>query len=60
MPARILSLTFGIKTREELDKLTQQFLSFRNKFDRGLAVQSGMSIAMMETQLKVLLDSTSE
>ncbi|KAJ7275120.1 WD40-repeat-containing domain protein, partial [Mycena rebaudengoi] len=55
---RILSLTFGIKTREELDKLTQRFLSFRNKFDRGLAVQSGMSIATMETQLKVLLDST--
>ncbi|KAJ7229629.1 hypothetical protein C8J57DRAFT_1583017 [Mycena rebaudengoi] len=58
LKSRILSLTFGIKTREELDKLTQQFLSFRNKFDRGLAVQSGMSIAMMETQLKVLLDST--
>ncbi|KAJ7254911.1 hypothetical protein C8J57DRAFT_1657111 [Mycena rebaudengoi] len=55
---RILSLTFGIKTREELDKLTQRFLSFRSKFDRGLAVQSGMSISTMETQLKVLLDST--
>ncbi|KAJ7254892.1 hypothetical protein C8J57DRAFT_1186788 [Mycena rebaudengoi] len=58
LKSRILSLTFGIKTREELDKLTQQFLSFRNKFDRGLAVQSGISIATMETQLKVLLDST--
>ncbi|KAF7365806.1 WD40 repeat-like protein [Mycena venus] len=58
LKSRILSLTFGIKTREELDKLTQWFLSFRSKFDRGLAVQSGMSIATMETQLKVLLDST--
>jgi hypothetical protein len=60
MPARILSITFGTETREELDKLTSQFQSFRHKFDRGLTVQSGMSIAMMETQLKFLLDSTSE
>ncbi|KAJ7873063.1 hypothetical protein B0H14DRAFT_2569903 [Mycena olivaceomarginata] len=57
---RILSITFGTETREELDKLTSQFRSFRHKFDRGLTVQSGMSIAMMETQLKFLLDSTSE
>ncbi|KAF8134754.1 quinon protein alcohol dehydrogenase-like superfamily [Mycena galopus ATCC 62051] len=54
--SRILSLTLGIKTREELDKLTNRFLSFRSKFDRGLAVQSGMTIAMMEEQLKSLLD----
>ncbi|KAJ7742094.1 hypothetical protein B0H14DRAFT_2637698 [Mycena olivaceomarginata] len=58
LPARILSITFGTETREELDKLTSQFRSFRHKFDRGLTVQSGMSIAMMETQLKFLLDST--
>ncbi|KAJ7301120.1 hypothetical protein DFH08DRAFT_120895 [Mycena albidolilacea] len=56
--SRILSLTLGVKTREELDMLTQRFVSFRYKFDRGLAVQSGMSIATMETQLKFLLDRT--
>ncbi|KAJ7768740.1 hypothetical protein B0H14DRAFT_355864 [Mycena olivaceomarginata] len=58
LKSRILSLTLGIKTREELDKLTHRFLSFKHKFGRGLAVQSGMSIAIMETQLKFLLDST--
>ncbi|KAJ7873073.1 hypothetical protein B0H14DRAFT_152145 [Mycena olivaceomarginata] len=58
LKSRILSLTLGTETREELDKLTCQFRSFRHKFDRGLTVQSGMSIAMMETQLKFLLDST--
>lgn len=58
--ARVLSLTLGAKTREQLDNLTQQFASFKYKFDRGLAVQSGMTIATIEMQLKSLLDSTGE
>ncbi|KAJ6567905.1 WD40-repeat-containing domain protein [Mycena vulgaris] len=58
LTSRVLCLTLGLKTRDELDKLTQQFASFKYKFDRGLAVQSGMTIATMEIQLKSLLDST--
>ncbi|KAJ6523245.1 hypothetical protein DFH09DRAFT_1420931 [Mycena vulgaris] len=38
--------------------LRATFASFKYKFDRGLAVASGMTIAMMEIQLKSLLDST--
>ncbi|KAJ7873052.1 hypothetical protein B0H14DRAFT_151875 [Mycena olivaceomarginata] len=58
LKSRILSITLNAEIREELDKLTCQFDSFKHKFDRGLTVQSGMSIAVMETQLKFLLDST--
>ncbi|KAJ6523257.1 WD40-repeat-containing domain protein [Mycena vulgaris] len=58
LTSRVLSLTLGLKTRDQLDKLTQQFASFKYKFDRGLAVQSGMTITMTEIQLKSLLDST--
>ncbi|KAJ7181118.1 hypothetical protein C8R46DRAFT_598076 [Mycena filopes] len=56
--ARVLSLTFSGETRKQLDNLTQQFASLKHKFDRGLAVQSGMTLARMEIQLKSLLDST--
>ncbi|KAF8181255.1 WD40-repeat-containing domain protein [Mycena galopus ATCC 62051] len=54
--SKILSLTLGTKTTEELAKLMDRFQSFKNKFDRSIAVQSGMTIAMMEEQLKSLLD----
>ncbi|KAJ7166772.1 hypothetical protein C8R46DRAFT_951385, partial [Mycena filopes] len=56
--SRVHSLTFSAETRKQLDNLTQQFASLKHKFDRGLAVQSGMTLATMEIQLKSLLDST--
>ncbi|KAJ6541298.1 WD40-repeat-containing domain protein [Mycena sp. CBHHK59/15] len=61
----IAFVTFSTETRNELDTLTRSFLSFKRKFDRGLAVQSGMTImevhhtaAVMEAQLKSLLDES--
>ncbi|KAJ7821674.1 hypothetical protein B0H14DRAFT_2519242, partial [Mycena olivaceomarginata] len=42
---RIVSLTFSTSTRDELDQLTRDFSSFKEQFDRGLAVQSGLGIS---------------
>ncbi|KAJ7102028.1 hypothetical protein C8R44DRAFT_349346 [Mycena epipterygia] len=57
---RFWALTFGVKTREELDNLLERLLSFKRRFDRGLGVESIMGIASMKMQLKSLLDITSE
>ncbi|KAJ7463015.1 hypothetical protein FB451DRAFT_468682 [Mycena latifolia] len=61
----IAFVTFSTETENELASLTARFLSFKRKFDRGLAVQSGMAImeirhasASMEEHLKSLLDES--
>lgn len=53
-------MPFGAKTKEELEGLTEGFRSFKKRFDRGLAVQSGWSIASVEMQLNRLLDHSGE
>ncbi|KAJ7314169.1 hypothetical protein DFH08DRAFT_432364 [Mycena albidolilacea] len=64
--AKIIAfVTFSTETENQLASLTARFLSFKRKFDRGLAVQSGMAVmeirqasASMEEQLKFLLDES--
>ncbi|KAJ7928724.1 hypothetical protein B0H13DRAFT_2545863 [Mycena leptocephala] len=56
--SRIVSLTFGSTTRDELDKLTQHFNSFKERFDRGLAVQSGRALVNLQAQVELLIGQT--
>ncbi|KAJ6590131.1 hypothetical protein DFH09DRAFT_976723, partial [Mycena vulgaris] len=48
--SRIILLTFSATTRDELDELTRNFRSFKERFDRCLAVQSGLVLADLQAQ----------
>lgn len=50
-PARFVSLTFGVKTREELDVLVGMFLAFERKFKRDVLVESRRAIADIQELL---------
>jgi hypothetical protein len=50
-------LTFKSTTRDELDQLIKDFNSFKERFDRGLAVQAGHALVDLQTKVAFLSDN---
>ncbi|KAJ7462978.1 hypothetical protein FB451DRAFT_1495082, partial [Mycena latifolia] len=58
LTTRIVSLNFSNKTRDQLESLNRRFLSFKERFDRGVAAQTGLTMEEIKTQLNVILDDS--
>jgi hypothetical protein len=56
--ARVFSLNFSDKTTDELESLKRRFSSFKQRFDRGVAAQTGLTVEELKEQLNLILDDS--
>jgi hypothetical protein len=52
----VYSITLSSATRWELDALIQQFATFNLRFDRGIAIQSMVTLESVQSKMEKLLN----
>ncbi|KAJ7234945.1 quinon protein alcohol dehydrogenase-like superfamily [Mycena rebaudengoi] len=58
LTTRVFSLNFSDKTTDELESLKRRFSSFKQRFDRGVAAQTGLTVEELKEQLNLILDDS--